>query len=91
MMMIVPVPSPSLWRKAMDSSAFVSGWNMLLYAVGVYGMMIIGLFRLDELIFHGKKNNEPNHPHPPIIQEQDSIQIISDHDGIRWNERRAHK
>jgi hypothetical protein len=64
----------------MVDEALKSGWDTFLLGIPLIGLLLIGVFRLDELFLKHKK--KPSQlPLPPGIVERKGPQILTDPDG----------
>jgi hypothetical protein len=65
----------------MVEEALKSGWETCLIGIPLIALLLIGVFRLDELILKPRK--KPSRlplPLPPGIVERDGAEILSDPD-----------
>jgi hypothetical protein len=63
----------------MVEEALKSGWETYLIGVPLIALLLIGVFRLDELILKPReKPRRPPLPLPPGIVERDGPEILSD-------------
>jgi len=74
----------------MESEALVSGKDMVFYAIALVGMLVVGFFRLDELIFRSKKKKQVHH-RPRMVQSKGGLDIEADPDGTPWEKPRKRK
>jgi hypothetical protein len=75
-----------------DDSTLVSGRHLVYYGIGLIGMLFIGFFRLDELIFKRKPKSRKQKPRrPPSVQSKDCVNMASDPDGTPWKKPRTRK
>lgn len=64
----------------MVEEALKSGWDTYLIGIPLIALLLIGVFRLDELILKPQKKTS-RLPLPPGIVERDGPEILSDPDG----------
>ena len=74
----------------MESEALVSGKDMVFYAIALVGMLVVGFFRLDELIFRSKKK-KPAHQRPRMVQSKGGLDVQADPDGTLWEKPKKRK
>jgi hypothetical protein len=66
----------------MVDEALKSGWETWLIGIPLIALLLIVVFRLDELILKPrKKPSRPPLPLPPGIVEQDGTEILTDPEG----------
>jgi hypothetical protein len=66
----------------MVEEALKSGWETYLIGIPLIALLLICVFRLDELILKPKKKpSRPPLPLPPGIVEQDGPEILIDPEG----------
>lgn len=71
----------------MQDAILQSGWENLLVAVPFVGILLVGLFRLDELIASPKRARDVKHPARGC--DENGRLLLSDPDGRPWGA--AHK
>jgi hypothetical protein len=71
---------PELPRDAMYEEVVKSGWETYLLGIPLIALLLIGVFRLDELILK-PKNKPRRQPPPPRGVDKDGREILSDPDG----------
>ena len=59
-----------------------SGWDTIVFGVPFIGLLLVGLFRLDELIVAPKHKTRAHRP--PAGVDTDGMQILCDPDGTPW-------
>jgi hypothetical protein len=64
-----------------------SGWETYLLGIPLIALLLIGVFRLDELILK-PKNKPRRQPRPPRGVDEDGREILSDPDGKPQRRRR---
>lgn len=82
-------PANILLTSAVDSGeahlhliALQSGWESFLLAAPFVGMVLIGVFRLDELATRPKRGRRPGF----IGHDENGRMLLSDPDGRPWND-----
>ena len=73
----------------MHETVLNSGWDTFLYAVPVLFMLVVGVFRLDELFAAPKQNARP--PQPPSGIDEDGQPLLCDPDGRPFYPTRTRK
>lgn len=68
----------------MQDTVLQSGWEILLVAVPSVGMLLVGLFRLDELIASPRRRRAVKRPASGC--DQDGHLLLSDPDGRPWGD-----
>jgi hypothetical protein len=63
----------------MHDQVLNSGWDTFLYAVPVLFMLVVGVFRLDELL--AAPRQRPRRPRPLSGNDENGRQILCDPDG----------
>lgn len=66
-----------------------SGWETLLFAVPFLGILVVWLFRLDELISTPKRRAKRRRR--PAGLDDDGEPLMSDPDGRPWRARNSRK
>jgi hypothetical protein len=66
-----------------------SGEDTLLFAIPFIGMLIVGFFRLDELLAAPRTTNKPLHA--PRGVDRNGEQILCDPDGTPWTNPSFHR
>jgi len=66
-----------------------SGWETVLIAVPLIGILLIGIFRLDELFATPKQRPKPQRPASGM--DKDGQPLLSDPDGRPWRTPRGRK
>jgi hypothetical protein len=66
-----------------------SGWDTFLYAVPVIFMLVVGVFRLDELFAAPRQNART--PRPPSGIDKDGQPLLCDPDGRPFHPARTRK
>jgi len=64
----------------------LSGWKMILYGIVAIGVLLLGVFRLDQVLARGRKKGSPQKQrmgHDPSRRH-----MFSDPDGRAWKTRR---
>ena len=74
-----------------DDSTLVSGRHLAFYAIALIGMLFIGFFRLDELIFRRKPKSRRKTRRPLVTPDKDGLHTFSDPDGTPWGKTRSRK
>jgi hypothetical protein len=73
----------------MHETILKSGWEALLFAVPFIAMLLIGLFRLDEVVATPKR--PAVHRRPECGHDVDGRAILTDPDGRRWDRAQHRK
>ena len=73
----------------MDSTTHISGVDQAFYAVALIGILIVGFFRLDELVFKRRRKEGPRRPR--MVQDKDGLHVESDPDGTPWEKPQGRK
>lgn len=62
------------------------GWDTVLFGAVCVGLLVIGIFRLDELFASNKSRAQARHTpqRPPRGMEPDGSHLMSDPDGRVW-------
>jgi hypothetical protein len=63
-----------------------SGWQILMVAIPVVCLLLIVVFRLDQVIFRPKQSQKL--PRPASGTDKDGEPIVCDPDGRRWRKPR---
>ncbi len=63
-----------------------SGWQILMVAIPVVCLLLIVVFRLDQVIFRPKPSQQL--PRPTSGTDKDGEPILCDPDGRRWRKAR---
>ncbi len=73
----------------MGDTTLSSGWDTAVVLVVFIGLMLCGIFRLDELF--AKRKTGSKRPRSRVGHEDDGEPIISDPDGRPWRRRKTPK
>jgi hypothetical protein len=68
----------------MHETILNSGWDSLLFVVPFVTMLLLGFFRLDEVVVAPKRPT--GHRRPECGEDEYGQTILTDPDGRRWNE-----
>lgn len=71
----------------MDERILLSGWKMIVYAALAVVGMLVGIFRLDELIARRGPGTKP--PKRPMGHDSSGRTMFSDPDGKVWKRRKT--
>lgn len=69
-----------------EEKILLSGWKMIAYAALAVAGMLIGIFRLDEII--ARRNSGPKPPNRPMGHDAKGRTMFSDPDGKVWKQKR---
>ena len=70
----------------MEEKIVLSDWKMIVYAVICVGVLLFGLFRLDEVFARRGSSGKP--PKRPMGHDVHGRTMFSDPDGKVWKRRR---
>lgn len=71
----------------MDSKAMLSGGKLAVYAIVLVGALLLGMFRLDEVIAR-KKKGPARRIKRPMGHDADGQPMFTDPDGRAWRKRK---
>lgn len=69
----------------LEEGILLSGWESIALGAVAVGALLIGVFRLDELI--ARRKSEPKAPQRPMGNDRKGRIAFSDPDGREWNRR----
>lgn len=70
----------------LEERILLSGWKSIAFGVVAVGVMLVGMFRLDELIVRRKPESKP--PKRPMGNDRKGRIAFSDPDGKEWKPRK---
>jgi hypothetical protein len=73
----------SIPESQVQDTVLQSGWGNLLVAVPFVGILLVGLFRLDEIIASPRRHNAMNRPASGC--DKNGNLLLSDPDGRPWS------
>lgn len=71
----------------MDDKAMLSGGKLAIFAIVSIGVLVFGMFRLDELIAR-KKRGHKSQVKRPMGHDAAGRPIFTDPDGRAWRQRK---
>lgn len=75
----------------MNDTLLSSGLDNILVALPFIGMLMVGFFRLDEILAAPRKRLANKPLHPPCGVDLDGNPIVCDPDGRPWGNPRMHR
>lgn len=70
----------------LEEAISLSGWKSIALGVLAVGAMMVGMFRLDELI--ARRKSAPKPPQRPMGNDRKGRIAFSDPDGRKWKRRK---